>query len=371
MPTTIEIPADLRPSDGRFGSGPSKVDQAAVERLAQVAPRLLGTSHRRPAVKDLVRRVREGLAAYFALPDGYEVVLGLGGATLFWDAAGHGLVAARSSHAVFGEFSGKFAQAVAAMPWLAEPVVTEAAYGEHPTLAADPSVDAYALTHCETSTGVAMTPTRPGDGLVLVDATSAAGGLRFDPRATDAYYFSPQKAFASDGGLWIALLSPAALTRLDEVAATGRYVPTMLDLRVAVDNSRKDQTYNTPAVATLYLMAEQIDALRARGGLEAVAAECDDKAAVLYGWAEARPWARPFVAEPAKRSSVVCTIDVDDAVPADALTSVLRANGILDVEAYRKLGRNQLRVATFPAVARADVEALTASVDYVVERLSA
>jgi phosphoserine aminotransferase len=365
----ITIPADLRPADGRFGSGPSKVDQAAVRRLAEVAPTLLGTSHRRPAVKGQVRRIREGLTAYFGLPDGYEVVLGNGGATLFWDAAGHGLVRQRSAHAVFGEFSQKFAKAVAGMPWLKDPVVAEAEYGDHPAMTAVDDVDFYALTHCETSTGVAMPIRRPGPGLVAVDATSGAGGLDFDPAETDAYYFSPQKAFASDGGLWIAALSPAAIERIEQVAATGRYIPAMLDLATALDNSRKDQTYNTPAVATLFLMAEQVEELNRRGGLSAVAAECAGKAGHIYRWAEASDYATPYVADPAKRSNVVCTVDLDDTVSADTVSAVLRANGILDTEAYRKLGRNQLRVAVFPAVTAHDVDALTACVDYVVARL--
>jgi phosphoserine aminotransferase len=365
----IVIPADLRPADGRFGSGPSKVDQAAVQRLAEVAPTLLGTSHRRPAVKGQVRRIREGLAGYFALPDGYEVVLGNGGATLFWDAAGHALIRERSAHAVFGEFSQKFAKAVAAMPWLKDPAVVESDYGDHPVLEPVDGVDLYALTHCETSTGVAMPISRPGPGLVAVDATSGAGGLRFDPADVDAYYFSPQKAFASDGGLWIAVLSPAAIERIEQVAGTGRYIPTMLDLATALDNSRKDQTYNTPPVATLFLMAEQVDTLNARGGLGAVADDCAAKAGHIYTWAEASDYATPFVSDPAKRSNVVCTVDLDETVSADTVSAVLRANGILDTEAYRKLGRNQLRMAVFPAVTRPDVEALTACIDYTVARL--
>jgi phosphoserine aminotransferase len=365
----IVIPADLRPVDGRFGSGPSKVDQAAVQRLAEAAPDLLGTSHRRPAVKALVGRIREGLAAYYALPDGYEVVLGNGGATLFWDAAGHALIRERSAHAVFGEFSQKFAKAVAAMPWLKDPAVVESDYGDHPVLESVDGVDLYALTHCETSTGVSMPISRPGPGLVAVDATSGAGGLRFDPADADAYYFSPQKAFASDGGLWIAVLSPAAIERIEQVAGSGRYIPTMLDLATALDNSRKDQTYNTPAVATLFLMAEQVDTLNARGGLDAVADDCAAKAGHIYAWAEASDYATPFVSDPAKRSNVVCTVDLDETVSADTVSAVLRANGILDTEAYRKLGRNQLRMAVFPAVTRPDVEALTACIDYTVARL--
>ncbi len=366
----ITIPPDLLPADGRFGSGPSKVPQAAVDALRDAAPTLLGTSHRRPAVKALVRRVRQGLRAFFALPDGYEVVLGNGGATLFWDVAAHNLIRRRSAHAVLGEFSGKFAQVTAQAPHLDDPVVVASDPGTYPDLRAIAGVDAYALTHCETSTGVLMPLARPdADALVLVDATSAAGGVAFDPRAVDAYYFSPQKGFASDGGLWLALLSPAALERSDEVRSTGRPVPATLDLQIAIDNARADQTYNTPAVATLFLMAEQIDVLNARGGLETVARDCAATAGLLYGWAEQRSWAAPFVADPAQRSPVVCTIDLDEALPAEQVTALLRAHGILDTEAYRKLGRNQLRVATFPAVERADVAALTACIDYVVEHL--
>jgi len=372
MTEPIVLPPDLRPVDGRFGCGPSKVRQEAVTALAGVAPHLLGTSHRRPAVKDQVRRVREGLVTFFDLPEGHEVVLGNGGATLFWDAAVFGLIAERSAHAVFGEFSSKFAAAARAAPFLADPVVVESVPGTYPELHADPSVDLYALTHCETSTGVAMPVARPAGAegaLVAVDATSAAGGIAFDPAQADAYYFSPQKAFASDGGLFVALLSPAAMARLEEVAAAGRHVPAMLDLRVALDNSRKDQTYNTPAVATLYLMAEQLDWMNAQGGLTWAAGDCAAKAQHLYDWADAREWASPFVEDPAQRSPVVCTIDLADDVRVDDVTGTLRANGVLDTEAYRKLGRNQLRIAVFPAVEKGDVERLTGAVDHVVDRL--
>jgi phosphoserine aminotransferase len=365
----LRIPDDLRPRDGRFGSGPSKVRQAAVEALSEVAPDLLGTSHRRPPVKQQVGRIRQGLRDFFTLPSEYEVVLGNGGATLFWDAAGYGLVRRRSAHAVFGEFSSKFAKAVGAMPWLDDPVVVESDFGTHPRLGPS-DVDLYALTHCETSTGVAMPVTRPAtEGLVAVDATSAAGGLPVDPREFDAYYFSPQKAFASEGGLWIALLSPAALERIDEIAATDRYVPTMLSLPTAVDNSRKDQTYNTPSISTLFLMGEQIEWMNAQGGLAWAAKSCRAKAEHLYDWASAASWAEPFVSDPAQRSHVVCTIDLDEAVPADTISSVLRHSGVVDTEAYRKLGRNQLRIAVFPAVDAEDVERLTASLDWLVERI--
>jgi phosphoserine aminotransferase len=365
-----DIPAELRPADGRFGSGPSKVRQEAVEQLAAAAPRLLGTSHRRAGVKDLVRRIREGLDVFFSLPDGYEVVLGIGGATLFWDAAVHGLIRHRSAHASFGEFSAKFAAAAKAAPFLDDPVVVTAEYGRHPLLEAVDGVDLYALTHCETSTGVAMPITRPAlEGIVAVDATSAAGGLAFDPADCDAYYFSPQKCFASDAGLWVALLSPAALERVEELADSGRYVPAMLDLRLALASSRKDQTYNTPAIATLYLMAEQVDWLNARGGLDWAAKDCAAKAAVVYEWAEAAAYASPFVSDPAMRSNVVCTVDLDSSLAAADVTGALRRAGVVDIEAYRKLGRNQVRIAVFPAIDHADVERLTAALDYVADAL--
>jgi len=367
----IVIPEHLRPADGRFGSGPSKVRQAGVQALSAAAPTLLGTSHRQAPVRDVVRRVREGLAAFFALDEGYEVAVGNGGATLFWDAAAHCLVAERSAHAVFGEFSAKFAAVTGAAPWLTEPVVVSSVPGTHPVVHADPSVDLYALTHCETSTGVAMPVTRPSpEGIVAVDATSGAGGLAFSPADCDVYYFSPQKAFGSDGGLWVALLSPAAVARIGEVAAAGRHIPAMLDLGLALENSRLNQTYNTPAIATLFLMAEQLDWLNAKGGLRWAARDCAAKAAHLYQWAEVRDWAAPFVADPAQRSNVVCTIDLDDALPAPRVSEILRGSGIVDTEAYRKLGRNQLRVAIFPAVDAGDVERLTASIDYVVDALS-
>ncbi|MGH8901924.1 MAG: phosphoserine transaminase [Egibacteraceae bacterium] len=368
----ITIPTELLPDDGRFGSGPSKVRQKAVERLAAVAPTLLGTSHRQPAVIDQVRRVREGLREFFALPEGYEVVLGNGGATLFFDAAVHCLIARRSAHAVFGEFSAKLAAAVRAAPFLDAPIVVESAAGAHPTLAAHDGVDLYALTHCETSTGVAMPITRPvgaGDALVMVDATSAAGGVMFDIGESDAYFFSPQKGFGSEGGLFVALLSPAATRRIAMVRATDRHIPSMLDLDVALESSRKNQTPNTPSISTLFLMAEQIDWLNEQGGLTGAAKECAAKSAILYDWAEARSWAAPFVADPAMRSPVVCTIDLDPAISARQVSAALRANGILDTEAFRTLDRNQLRLATYPAVAASDVERLTAVIDYVVEAL--
>ncbi len=369
----ITIPDELLPRDGRFGCGPSKVPQEAVERLARLAPTTLGTSHRQAAVKGLVARVRAGMARYFDLPEGYEVALGNGGATLVWDAATFQLIQRRSWHAVLGEFSGKFADLVAAAPGLEEPVRAESAFGERPAVTAVNGVDAYCLTHCETSTGVEMDLARPAeadaDALVLADATSAAGGLAFDPAAVDVYYFSPQKAFASDGGLWLALLSPAAVERIERLAGE-RHTPAMLDLHTALTNSRKEQTLNTPAVATLALLADQVEALEAAGGLAAVDAACRAKAERIYRWAEDRDWAAPFVADPAARSGVVATVDLDERVPATTVSQVLRAHGVVDTEAYRKLGRNQLRIGTFPAVDHADVEALLGAVDHIAERLA-
>ena len=366
----ITIPTDILPADGRFGSGPSKVRQETVDALAKVAPSLLGTSHRRPAVKDQVRRIRQGLATFFTLPDEYEIALGNGGATLFWDAAVFSLIQRRSAHAVFGEFSAKFAKAAGAAEFLEKPEIFEAAPGTYPQVTPFDGVDLYALTHSETSTGVAMPVLRPAyDALVAVDATSAAGGISFDPAEADAYYFSPQKAFASEGGLWLALLSPAALERIGSIKASGRHIPAMLDLSIALDNSRLDQTYNTPAVATLFLMAEQIEWMNAQGGLAWSAKECAAKADHIYSWAGASGYATPFVTDPSARSTVVCTIDLAEAISADEVSKVLRANGVLDTEAYRKLGRNQLRFAVFPAIDPEDVQRLTACVDYVVERL--
>lgn len=369
----ITIPTELLPHDGRFGSGPSKVRQEAVERLAIAAPALLGTSHRQPNVKDQVRRVRDGLREFFALPDGYEVVLGNGGAMLFFDATAHCLAARRSAHAVFGEFSAKFAAAAQAAPFLDDPVIAESAPGTHPALTAHDGVDLYALTHCETSTGVVMPISRPvgaDDALVAVDATSAAGGVMFDIAEADAYFFSPQKGFGSEGGLFAALLSPAAALRIAMVRASGRYIPAMLDLGLALENSVRSQTLNTPSISTLFLMAEQIDWLNEQGGLASAARGCAAKSAIIYHWAEARAWAAPFVADPAMRSPVVCTIDLDPAISAGKVSAVLRANGILDTEAYRTLGRNQIRLATFPAVTAPDVERLTTAIDYVVEALT-
>ena len=369
----ISIPADLLPGDGRFGSGPSKVRPVAVDALAAVGGSWMGTSHRQGAVRSVVGRVRQGLAALLSLPDGYEVLLGNGGTTSFWDAAGFGLIDRRSQHLRFGEFSSKFAEAVAAAPHLEEPSFLFADPGTHPLPLADPEVDTYCLTHNETSTGVAMPLERPhgADGLVLVDATSAAGGLRFDPAEVDVYYFAPQKCLASDGGLWLAAASPAAIERIERIAASGRWVPASLDLGIALENSRKDQTYNTPALATIFLANQQVDWINQQGGLGWAAARCDTSADAIYGWAEASAYATPFVKDPAQRSHVVATIDLDESV-VDAITvsQVLRANGIVDTESYRKLGRNQLRIALFPAIEPDDIVALTRCIDHVVAALT-
>jgi phosphoserine aminotransferase len=370
--SSIVIPNSLKPADGRFGSGPTKVRAEQAAALA-AAPEL-GTSHRQEPVRAVVRRIRSGLVDLFHLPNGYAVTLGNGGTTAFWDAAAFGLIRERSQHLSFGEFSAKFASAAARAPWLAEPSVISAEPGSHPLPRAEAGVDAYALTHNETSTGVCMPVQRPAgadDGaLVLVDATSAAGALPVQAAEFDAYYFAPQKVFGADGGLWVALLSPAAQARIGEIAASGRYIPDFLSLRVAAENSRKDQTYNTPAVSTLILMAAQIDWINASGGLEWATARSTRSAEILYGWAEKSAYASPFVTDPAMRSPVVGTIDFSDAVNADAVDAALRENGIVDVNSYRKLGRNQLRIGMFPAVDPADVEALTACVDYVAERLA-
>jgi len=332
----------------------------------------MGTSHRQAPVKDLVHRLRSGIAELFALPDGYEVVLGNGGSTAFWDIATFSLIEERSEHLTFGEFSTKFAQAAAAAPHLLEPRVIEAMPGTRPSAVPDPEVDLYALTHNETSTGVMMDLVRPDGGagaLVAVDATSGAGGLRFDPTQVDAYYFAPQKGFASDGGLWIAELSPAAIERVARIHDSGRWIPASMDLSIAIEQGRLDQTYNTPAVATLFLMVDQLEWLLANGGMDFAAGRCEQSAATLYGWAESVGYATPFVAKPDERSNVVGTIDFDDSVPAATIAKVLRANGIVDTEPYRKLGRNQLRIGMFPAVEPSDVEALTNCIGYVVQAL--
>jgi phosphoserine aminotransferase len=372
-PTTLEIPADLKPSDGRFGCGPSKVRPAQLEALVRDGAAVMGTSHRQKPVKSLVGRVRAGLSELFSLPEGYQVVLGNGGTTAFWDAAAFGLVRDRSLHLTYGEFSAKFATVTKGAPFLADPVVVTAAPGSAPVPVSDPSADVLAWAHNETSTGVAVPVLRPAGTtagqLVAIDATSGAGGLPVNIADTDVYYFAPQKCFAADGGLWLALMSPAALERVAELGASDRLIPEFLSLTTAVDNSSKDQTYNTPAVATLFLLADQIDWMNGLGGLDGCVARTADSSSRLYEWAEKSSFATPFVADPAHRSQVVGTIDFDDSVDAAAVAKTLRANGIVDTEPYRKLGRNQLRVGMFPAVEPADISALTACIDWVVERL--
>lgn len=369
--SNLTIPRDLLPADGRFGCGPSKVRPAAVAALAEAAPGYLGTSHRQATVLFEVGALRNQIGELFSLPDGYEVLLGNGGSTLFWDAATFGLIDRVSQHLVFGEFSSKFFAAAKAAPHLGEPQKISSEVGDHPVSVATNGVDVYAMTHNETSTGVMMALQRPAgaadDSLVVVDATSGAGGLRFDPNQVDVYYFAPQKCLASDGGLWIAACSPRAIERITRIAETNRWCPAALDLGIALDSSRKDQTYNTPALATIFLANQQLRWILDNGGLDFSAGRSDRSADILYGWADAHRLAEPFVKDPAKRSRVVGTIDFDDSVDAAALAKVLRANGILDVEPYRKLGRNQLRVAMFPAIDPEDVDALTRCVDYVLD----
>jgi len=370
-PTTIVIPRDLLPGDGRFGSGPSKVRPEAAQAVADAAVNLLGTSHRQAPVRNLVGAVRRGLAELFELPDGYEVLLGNGGSTLFWDAAALGLIEQRSEHLVFGEFSGKFADVVAAAPFLQDPLVIESEPGTHPDLVPDASVDAYAFPHNETVTGVMVEVRRPdADGLVLVDGTSAAAGMRVDPAQFDAYYFAPQKAFAGDAGLWFALVSPAAIERIERIGASDRWVPASLSLTISLENSRLDQTYNTPALGTLVLLERNLRWMLDHGGMGFTTGRCDRSAEILYGWAEASGYASPYVAKPSERSHTVATIDFADTVDGIAVAKSLRANGVVDTEPYRKLGRNQLRIALFPAIEPDDVAALTRCIDYVVDALA-
>ncbi|MCO1578276.1 phosphoserine transaminase [Crossiella sp. SN42] len=371
-PTTLQLPTELRPSDGRFGCGPSKIRPEQLARLAAEGGAVLGTSHRQKPVKQLVGRVRAGLSELFALPEGYEVVLGNGGTTAFWDAATFGLIRERSLHLTYGEFSAKFAKAAKTAPFLGEPIVVKAEPGDAPKPVGSPEADLIGWAHNETSTGVMVPVERPadaGDALVAIDATSGAGGLPVRAEEFDVYYFAPQKSFASDGGLWLALMSPAAIARVDEIGASDRWVPEFLSLPTALDNSRKDQTYNTPSVATLFLLADQIEWMLGNGGLDWVTARTADSSSRLYDWAENSEFATPFVADPAKRSHVVGTIDFADSVDAAVVAKVLRANGVVDVEPYRKLGRNQLRVAMFPAIDPDDVTKLTRSVDWVVGQL--
>jgi phosphoserine aminotransferase len=372
--TELAIPDDLKPVDGRFGCGPSKVRPEALARLAGEGGAVLGTSHRQAPVKNLVARVRSGLTDLFSLPDGYEVVLGNGGSTAFWDVATFGLVRERALHFTYGEFSAKFAQATNEAPFLQESIIVSADPGDAPAVEGDPRADVVAWAHNETSTGVMVPVARPADSeqtLVLIDATSGAGGLPVDARSFDAYYFAPQKSFAGEGGLWVALLSPAAQQRIADIAATDRWVPAFLSLPTALENSVKDQTYNTPSVSTLFLLADQVEWMLGNGGLDWCVRRTTSSSDYLYRWAEASEFATPFVEDRAKRSLVVGTIDFADSVDAALVAKTLRANGIVDVEPYRKLGRNQLRVGMFPAIEPSDVQALTACIDHVVERVAA
>ncbi|AKK02612.1 phosphoserine transaminase [Corynebacterium epidermidicanis] len=366
-----KLPAELVPSDGRFGCGPSKVRSEQLAAISQGQPGIMGTSHRQPAVKNVVRSVREGLSELFQLPEGYEIILSLGGATAFWDAATFGLIEQKSGHLTYGEFSGKFASAAKKAPWLDEPVVVSAEPGDAPEPQAIEDVDLIGWAHNETSTGAMVPVTRPAgtDALIAIDATSGAGGLPVDMSQADVYYFSPQKCFASDGGLWFAAMSPQALERIEKIHGSGRFIPEFLNLQTAVENSRKDQTYNTPAVATLLMMDNQVQWMNEHGGLAGMVARTTESSQTLYRWAEQRAGATPFVADPAKRSLVVGTIDFDDEIDAAQVAKLLRANGIVDIEPYRKLGRNQLRIGMFPAIDPADIEKLTHAIDWAISQL--
>ena len=372
--TDIVIPADLLPADGRFGAGPSKVRPEQLEALIAHSTKYLGTSHRQKPVKSQVARLRAGVAQLFSLPEGYEVIIGNGGTTAFWEVATFGLLRDRAQFLSFGEFGSKFVSSAKSAPFLGEQSVIKSEPGDAPSFAPEPGIDAYCTPHNETSTGVAIPPYRPAgadeDALVLIDATSGAGGLPVNIAEVDVYYFSPQKCFGSDGGLFIAIMSPKAIARAEEIKASGRYIPAFLDLMTAIENSRLDQTYNTPALATILLAAEQTDWFNANGGLSWCVARTKESSDLIYNWAEASSFATPYVADPAKRSQVVATIDFDDAIDATVIAKVLRANGIVDTEPYRKLGRNQLRISIFPAVEPADVRKLLASIDYVVAQLS-
>ena len=369
----ITIPSELKPRDGRFGCGPSKIRPEALAALSASGSAILGTSHRQKPVKNVVNRVRTGLSSLFTLPDGYEVVLGNGGSTAFWDIATLGLIEKKSQHLSFGEFSSKFAAAAKEAPFLDDPTIIKSEPGSHPLPIAEAGIDVYALTHNETSTGVSMPIHRPAhsDGaLVLVDATSAAGGIHVSAKEFDTYYFAPQKSFASDGGLWIALMSPAALERAAKIRATNRWIPAFFDLTIAIENSKLDQTYNTPAVATLMLLAEQIEWMNSNGGLGFASGRSNESAKIMYDWAEKTTYTTPFVTDPAMRSPVVATINFDEAIDALEVAKTLRANGIVDTEPYRKLGKNQLRVGMFPAIDPADVHALTQCIEFVVSAMS-
>lgn len=368
----IKIPENIKPRDGRFGCGPSKVRPEALTNLLATGNSILGTSHRQKPVKSVVHRVREGLASLFDLPEGYEVILGNGGSTAFWDIATFGLIEKKSQHLVFGEFSSKFASAAQEAPFLDDPSVIKAEPGSHPVATAEAGVDVYALTHNETSTGVMAPVQRPAGtegALVLVDATSAAGGLDVDAKEFDTYYFAPQKSFGSDGGLWLALMSPAAIARAEKIKASHRWIPAFFDLGIAIENSRLDQTYNTPALITLALLADQVEWMNSNGGLKFAAGRSADSSSRLYAWAEKTAYTTPFVTDPAMRSKVVGTINFDEAIDATKVAAALRANGIVDTEPYRKLGKNQLRIGMFPAVDPSDIDALTASIEFVVAAL--
>lgn len=368
----IKIPDNLKPSDGRFGCGPSKILPNSIANLATNYQKVLGTSHRQKPVKEVVGQVRSGLKSLFSLPDGYEVIIGNGGSTAFWDIATFGLIENKSQHLVFGEFSSKFATCASKAPMISEPSIIKAEPGSHPDVKVEDGIDVYALTHNETSTGVMMPIKRPAgaaSALVLVDATSAAGGLDLDISQSDCYYFAPQKSFASDGGLWIAIMSAAAIARVEKIKASNRWVPAFFDLSIAIENSRLDQTYNTPALATIILLAEQLKWMNENGGLKFAAGRSADSADRLYSWAQNTSYTTPFVTDPNMRSKVVGTINFDDSIDALEVAKILRANGIVDTDPYRKLGKNQLRIGMFPAVEPSDIDALTKSIEYVVERL--
>jgi phosphoserine aminotransferase len=371
----IVIPADLLPVDGRFGAGPSKVRPEQIQALVEKSVSVMGTSHRQKPVKNEVAALRAGLAEMFSLPAGYEVVIGNGGTTAFWEIATFGLLRDRAQFLTFGEFGSKFASSAKAAPFLGEQSVIKSEPGDAPEFAAAAGLDAYCSPHNETSTGVAIPPVRPAgadkDALVLIDATSGAGGLPVDLSQVDVYYFSPQKCFASDGGLFVAIMSPAAIARAEEIKASGRYIPAFLDLMTAIENSRLDQTYNTPAVATILMMNEQIKWFNANGGLDWCVSRTKESSDAIYEWATARSYATPFVADPAKRSQVVATVDFDESIDAEVVAKVLRANGVVDTEPYRKLGRNQLRISVFPAVEPSDVRQLLKCIDFVIAKLTA
>ena len=368
----IRIPADLLPADGRFGSGPSKVRTEAVEALAATGTAFMGTSHRKDPVKDIVLRMQDGMRQLFSLPSDWDVIVGNGGATVLWDALTFGFIDQRSQHLSFGEFGSKFTKAAQQAPHLADPMVIESEAGSHPELVADDSIDTYCFTHNETSTAVAMDVVRPAGatGLMCVDATSGAGGLRWSPDQADLYYFSPQKCLASDGGLYIALASPAASARIESIANSGRWIPTSLNLKTALDNSRKKQTYNTPALATIFLTMHMVEWLNENGGMDFAAGRCEESSSHIYAWADAHEMASPFVTDTAMRSTVNATIDLDDSISADTVCAVLAANGIVGTDGYRKLGRNQMRLGAFPAVDPDDVRALTKCIDYVIGELA-